>query len=62
MGETTIFKIKDCDYEMELVKCKFPDQIRLKPSKLGTGLSENDVIRIIAELSKWLNERRVNKI
>lgn len=61
MAETTIFKTKDCDYEMELVKCDFPNQIRLKPSKLGTGLSENDVIKIIAELSKWLNERKANE-
>jgi hypothetical protein len=61
MADITIFKTKDCDYEMELVKCSFPDQIRLRPSKLGTGLSENDVIKIIAELSKWLNERRANE-
>ena len=61
MADVTIFKTKDCDYEMELVKRSFPDQIRLMPSKLGTGLSEKDVIKIIAELSKWLNERRANE-
>lgn len=61
MEDVTIFKTKDCDYEMELVRRSFPDQIRLRPSKLGTGLSENDVIKIIAELSKWLSERRANE-
>ena len=61
MPNKILMETKDACYGMKLTKSYHNGLVKIEPHKVGTELSEDEVIKLISVLNKWLYERRVNE-
>ena len=61
MPDKILMETKDACCGMKITKSYHNGLVKINPHKVGTELTEDEVIELISVLSKWLYERRANE-